>query len=179
MARRAQYRVEESRARVCMQADRDVLERRHFPEQFEVLECPANSGAGALGGRVASDIPRAKMQRPAADPVHAGNEIEQRGLTGSIGPNQTMHAAAPDREIDAIDRQQSAEPPRQAPRLEQPRLVRRSGPHCTLSPLPAGFGVRRVTKPPRRRPNVVQIAARPPSPNSSVAIRIAPNTSIR
>ena len=75
-----------------MQAYRDVLESSHFTEQFEVLECPANSGAGALGGRVASDIPRAKMQRPAADPVHAGNEIEQRGLTGAIGPNHTMAA---------------------------------------------------------------------------------------
>src|SRR3982074_1832372 len=87
MARRAKHRVEETGARLAMQAYRDVLESGHFAEQLEVLERSANPGAGSLSRRMAGDIPRTETQRPTADPIHAGNEIEQRGLAGAIGPN--------------------------------------------------------------------------------------------
>ena len=179
VARRRQDRVEKSGAHLRMQADLNILERGHLAEQLEVLKGATNSSACALGRRMLRDIPRAKAQRPAADPIHSGNQIEQRGLAGAVGSDQAVHACAARREVNGIDGQQAAEASAHAARLEQPRAIVRGRAHRAAS-LPGGsLGAERIATALTRRPNVAKSAASPPSPNSMVAIRIAPNTSIR
>jgi len=125
------------------------------------------------------DIAGAEAQHPAADPMHSGNQVEQRGLAGAVGADQAVHASAPHRKINGIDSQEAAEAACHAARLEQPRVVVRAGVHGAVSLRGGSLSAKRLDTSPTRRTNVAQSAASPPSPNSMVAIKIAPNTSIR
>src|SRR5262249_50051341 len=125
------------------------------------------------------DIAGAEAQHPAADPMHSGNQVEQRGLAGAVGADQAVHASAPHRKINGIDGQEAAEAACHAARLEQPRVVLRGGAHGAASLRGGSLSAKRVDTSPTRRTNVAQSAASPPSPNSMGAIKIAPNTRIR
>src|SRR5262249_555512 len=125
------------------------------------------------------DIAGAEAQHPAADPMHSGNQVEQRGLAGAVGADQAVHASAPHRKINGIDGQEAAEAACHAARLQEPCVVVRGGTHGAASLRGESLGAKRVDSAPTRRTNVPTSPASPPPPNSMVAIKTAPNPSIR
>ena len=124
------------------------------------------------------DVVRGKAEEPAADPIHSRNQVKQRRLARSVGPDQAVHAAAPHRKVNGINGQEAAEAPRHGVHLQQP-LAMRGGAHGAAFRDAVGLRMSRIANACKRRPKVAASAASPPSPNSMVAMSIAPKTSIR
>ena len=95
-------------------ADDHVLQRRHLPEQPDVLEGAGDAEPGDLvafgpGQRLAVEEHRARR-----GPVHAGDGVEAGGLARAVGPDQAEDLAAPDLEAHRVERGQAAELHRQS-----------------------------------------------------------------
>src|SRR5439155_3879606 len=149
LAGRARQRGEDSGARAGMQAEARVPERRHLGEQLEVLERAADAIVRAARGVPARDVGATKAQPAAGDGQRARDQVEERGLAGAVRSDQAVDRAAFDLEVDRVDREQAAKAAAERYRFEK--------------------GFRHWPRNP----------ARPLSPNSITAIRIAPKTSMR
>jgi len=90
-------------------ADLDVFERGHRAEQADVLERAAEAGGGAQMWRLVGDVGAVEYDPARSRLVETGEHVQRRGLAGAVGSDQRMHAAAPHRHVDAVDRFQAAE----------------------------------------------------------------------
>ena len=90
-------------------ADLDVLQRGHRAEQPDVLKRTSQSGGRALMRRHVGDVGAVEDDPARRRLVEAGEHVQRRGLAGAVRPDQRVDAAAPNRDIDAIDRLQAAE----------------------------------------------------------------------
>src|SRR5438046_514955 len=111
-------------------ADQNVLDRGHVAEEPDVLERPADAERGDLIGTETDE--RAALPRHGAGVggVEAGEDVEQRRLAGAVGADDRGDPTV-EREIDAVDGGEAAEPLGHSARLEarhrSPTSPRRAG----------------------------------------------------
>src|SRR5206468_12093575 len=86
----------------------DVFEHGHFAERANVLERTRKSALCALPARPIIDRLAGETDVPVALMTEAGNQVEGRGLSRAVRPDQTMHRLRLDMERYAIDRGQAA-----------------------------------------------------------------------
>src|SRR6202035_991723 len=97
----------------------DVFKHRHLAEEFQVLEGPPNTKAGAsIDGRARDGI--------AFEPNLAGAggempryQIEQRRFAGAVGADQSVNRAGSDLHGDVANGNESAEAPGKPAALQQ------------------------------------------------------------
>ncbi len=92
-----------------MQADEHVLERGHLAEQLHVLERPCDARQRDLRRRLAADLLVAVHDRARGRRVDAGQHVHHRALAGAVRSDQSVDRAAADRQVDVVERLQSAE----------------------------------------------------------------------
>ena len=78
---------------------------------------PSPAAVRWCGGIVVMSVP-SSSDLAGGRLVEAGQHVERGGLAGAVRPDQRVNAAAPDRDIDAVDGLQAAEIFRQALDLE-------------------------------------------------------------
>ena len=98
-----------AQAAVSARAHQDVLKHRHFHEQLGLLEgthqaVPRDAVQGPARdvGAVVDDAPGARRQ-------DAADDVEEGGLAGAVGPDQTENLTWLDGEVDAAERRKAAE----------------------------------------------------------------------
>ena len=64
------------------------LERRQVVEQLVDLEGTHDAKPHPLMGRKAGDVVAVEQDAAAGRPLHAGEQIDQRGLAGAVRPDQ-------------------------------------------------------------------------------------------
>ena len=102
-----------------MRADQDVVAHAHAAEQRDVLEGAAEAEAGhAMAAKV---LERATLEQDVAvgEAVEAADAVEQRGLAGTVRPDQAADLAVADIERHAAKRDHAAEPHRDIGNVEQ------------------------------------------------------------
>ncbi len=92
-----------------MASHHDVLERRHFREQADVLKRARNAGLGHfVNGRGPVGF-AGQFETAAVGCVEAGEDIEEGGLAGAIGADQAIDLAALDGDAHLAQGLQAAE----------------------------------------------------------------------
>ena len=95
-------------------ADHRVLDHRHVGERPHDLEGAADARRADLVRTQARDVPAREADRSAVRHHRAGDEVEQRGLAGAVGPDQRDDLALVHLERGFSDRLQPAEALRRA-----------------------------------------------------------------
>ena len=72
-----------------MQTDLDVILHRHGVEQANVLECTGNTHAVDLIDRLARGVLTIEQDGAMRGLVHLGEQVEDRGLAGTVGADET------------------------------------------------------------------------------------------
>src|SRR5258708_10300254 len=93
---------------------RDVLEQGQAAEQRADLEGADETAFDARGARQMGDVLAAQQDASGARLEHAGDQIDEAGLAGAVGPDQRMAGAAFEPEVDVARHPQRAEAPAQA-----------------------------------------------------------------
>ena len=114
-----------ARARAHAQAERDVLEDRHVPEQRVVLEHEADAAVARVARRgvfpVEQHGPRVGRLQPRDDPQH-------RRLAGAGRPEQRDELARCDPEADVVERDEAAEGLPQTPDFDSHAMTSTASP---------------------------------------------------
>ena len=71
----------------------DMVKDVHVPPQPEILESPAQAHGGDEVGRKPGDFPALKNDLAPGGLVYSGQQIEDGGLPGSVGTDQTSDLA--------------------------------------------------------------------------------------
>ncbi len=96
-------------------AQGDVLGHRHPRDEPEVLVDEGHvPGCGMAAEGMAGHRDLARV-----GPVHPGEHLDEGGLSGSVGAEQGEDAAAPDVEVDRVQREGAAEPLAQAAQADE------------------------------------------------------------
>src|SRR4030095_10980331 len=85
-----------------------IVEYREIAEQKRDLIGPPQSAPYALMRRQGGDVLAEEPHGPGGRHEIAGDGVEQGGLAGAIGAEDGAALSGPDREIDAVERHQSA-----------------------------------------------------------------------
>ena len=80
-----------------MQADGDIVDDRQVAEQADVLKGSRHAEARILLGSISRDVLAAEDDPPAARLEHAGQQIEGRGLAGTVRSDEADELARRDR----------------------------------------------------------------------------------
>jgi hypothetical protein len=112
---------EEIAPRAAVDADHDVLEHRHGREQREVLEGPADTEPGDAMAGQAEDGPALEQDVAVVGRVEAAEAIEERGLAGAVGPDESHDLPGLHLEGDPLERDNAPEPHRDVAHGEQGR----------------------------------------------------------
>ena len=72
-----------------MQADLNVILHRHGIEQADVLEGTGNTHAVDLIDRLARGVLAVEQDGTVRGLVHLGEQVEDRGLAGTVGADET------------------------------------------------------------------------------------------
>ena len=88
--------------------DEHVLAHRQLRVERVVLRNDAEPGSDA--GAVRVWVETEDAQRPAADRRDAADHPHRRALAGAVRPEEAERLAAPDVEVDSVDRDEVAEP---------------------------------------------------------------------
>ena len=83
--------------------DQQILEHGDVLERTRNLERAADAGDAAGAWRRRRDIAAVKVDRAAVRREQAGDQIEQRGLAGAVGPDDAERFALGDFKLNAID----------------------------------------------------------------------------
>ena len=97
-----------------MAAGENVLGDREFVEQGRRLEGAHEAQGGDGMSRHARDVPPGVDDAPLRRPVEPGDHVEGRGLSGAVGPDESMNRPLLHGEGEIVDRRQAAESPCQA-----------------------------------------------------------------
>ena len=139
VARRVQGDVDQVAAEGVVQADHHVLQRRHLAEQLHVLERARDARQRDVDDvRPTTDWP-ANASLPGGRHVDAGQHVHHRALARAVRPDQAVDRAAPDDQVDVVERLQAAELHQHLARLQ----------HLAVGA--AARGRRRRRRPARRR----------------------------
>src|SRR6185503_10704332 len=106
----AEDRAEHAGSRTRVAADHHVFERGKIHEQADVLEGAADAGGRDLVRLQAGETAVVEPEVTAIGRIDAGENIEQRGLAGTVGTDQAVDLALADGEGDIIQRLHAAEP---------------------------------------------------------------------
>src|SRR3954468_8180890 len=145
-------------------ANHDVLQRRQVREQADVLEGSRDTRGGDAVGREAGDVACAEIEAAVVGGVHPGEDVEQRGLAGTVRANQAEDLRGLNVEGKLARRLDAAETLADAPSLEQRRHSR----------WPAGASLRSASS---RR--LTAEGSRPAGRNSMISTSASPNSSMR
>ncbi len=103
VGRRAQD-TRERRIRLgVVEAHLNVVLHRHGVEQANILERTGNTHAVDLADRLAARVVAVQQDRAARGRVHLGKQVEDRGLTGTVGADQTGDLSLADGQAKVID----------------------------------------------------------------------------
>ena len=87
---RAQETVGEVVVNVLREGNLYVIEHRHGLEQADVLERAGNAGLHDLIGLLAVELLPAEIKCALRRHIHAGEQVEDRGLAGAVRPMRPM-----------------------------------------------------------------------------------------
>jgi hypothetical protein len=86
-----------------------VAQGRLVEHQTEVLEVAPDPETSPGVGRQRGDVAAVKGDRPGVQPLQAADGVEQRGLAGTVGPNEPDNATTGNAQRDAVDGMQPPE----------------------------------------------------------------------
>ena len=109
LAPRADDGAHPARDEVLVGAHEDVLERRHAPEEADVLVRPREAEVRDPIGTQLVDGEAVEGDAALVDLVEAGDAVEEGRLAGAVGPDDADDGALVDGEVQGIDGQQAAE----------------------------------------------------------------------
>ena len=96
-------------AALPLQRDADVLEHRQVREDGRDLERAHEPEPGDVGRLQARDVAALVDDRALGRRQELGQEVEAGGLAGAVRADERMDRAAPDLEIDTVDRGEALE----------------------------------------------------------------------
>ena len=99
-------------------ADDHVVRDRHAQEWAHDLEGPADAGLTELMRLAARHVAPVEENFAGAGPQESVQQVEQRGLAGAVGTDDSKDLVSPQFEADVLDGFQSAEGTRQVADLE-------------------------------------------------------------
>src|SRR5262245_14705354 len=99
-------------AHARMAAGQQVLDHGHVRKQLAMLERARDTEPGDVVWRAATQVLTAKADAPAAA-VEAADAIEDAGLAGTVRTDQGEQLSRLDRERDAVEHDEAAEPQRE------------------------------------------------------------------
>src|SRR6266852_3002872 len=111
------YERLETRSRA--RADQHVLQRRQAREEPDVLVGAGDAEGGDAVGRQPVDPLASQYDASARRAEQAGDDVEQRGLAGPVGPDQAVHLARGNLDGGSVERAHPAETPLQLLNREQ------------------------------------------------------------
>src|SRR5262249_3776640 len=121
----------------ALQADEDVLENRHRPEDVDVLERAGDAAPHDRVRRLAQEALAREDDRARVGLVEAGDQVEERRLAGAVRPDQPDDLAGLDVERHVVDGDDAAETPPYVLEREQ-----RQGRKTKLAPWAPGHPTR-------------------------------------
>jgi hypothetical protein len=86
-----------------------VLAAGEVLEEAGDLERPCQPASGHRLWRQPGDVLVERDDLAGRGPQEAGEEVEQRGLAGAVGPHEGVHSALMHLEVDAVDRAEAPE----------------------------------------------------------------------
>lgn len=101
--RQAQHALKTGVALLIVQTDLDVVLHRHGVEQANVLECTGNTHAVDLIDRLARGVLTVEQDGAVRGLIHLGEQVEDRGLTGTVGADQTGDLGLADSQAKVVD----------------------------------------------------------------------------
>src|SRR6266849_1933914 len=102
-----------------VRADQHVLQRRQAREEPDVLVGAGDAEGGDAVGRQPVDPLASQYDASARRAEQAGDDVEQRGLAGPVGPDQAVHLARGNLDGGSVERAHPAETPLQLLNREQ------------------------------------------------------------
>ena len=90
-------------------ADEHVLEHAHVRERLGDLEGTADPRAAAVLPREAGDVLVVERDPTRVGPIHAGDQIEQRGLAGAVRPDDAQRFSVVQLHAQVVDDLHAAE----------------------------------------------------------------------
>src|SRR5258708_2394426 len=99
-------------------SDLDVLQHREIAEDADVLERSGQTEPRDAMRLESENLRAADADRAGVRMRRAAQRVQQRGLAGAVGADDSLHDAAGHVEIDAVERDQAAEAPRHAARAD-------------------------------------------------------------
>ena len=115
------------------QRELDVVDEGHLVEQAGDLERAGHAQVDDLLRAEPGDVAVAEVDRARRGRQEAGEQVEQGGLAGAVRPDQGVHAALGDVEVDPLDGGEAAELLGQCPGAQQRGRGRRALRHgCGL-----------------------------------------------
>ena len=92
-----------------LHGEANVLADAQRRKQIGDLERAADAGVRDLFRRMAGDRLAQQRYRALVRRIHAGQQIERRGLAGAVGADQRVQRAVGNRDVDALHRPDAAE----------------------------------------------------------------------
>ena len=108
-----------------LRADEDVLRDRQVGEERGLLEDDGDAGCVRLRGRVEDDLDAVQQHAAAVGPVHAGEDLDERGLAGAVLADERVRLAAAQLDPAVLERAHRAEALARVVDDEQGRIARR------------------------------------------------------
>src|SRR5437762_522109 len=158
-------------------ADQQVPQCRHAATELNVLERARDAEADDLVRPRAGDVAILETDGPALGLVEPADAVEDRGLPRSVRSDEPDDLAGVDREVDAVDGDESSDADREAGDLQE-----RSA-HLTPLPSPSSTicsarGARSRRRAAERCRKERMTPAKPCGRNAIVRMRIAPRTTM-
>jgi hypothetical protein len=108
-ARIAQDRADHARLRAHVPPDHHVLERGEIREEADVLEGARDAERRDAVGRRVHEPLSLEEEAPLILAIEAREDVEERGLSRAVGPDEPVDLALADREAHAGKRDEAAE----------------------------------------------------------------------
>ena len=116
--RQTQHALKTGVALLVVQADLYVVLHRHGVKQADVLEGTGDTHAVNLVDGLARGVLAVEQDGAVRGLVHLGKQVEDRGLAGAVGANQTGDLGLADGQAKVVDRLEAAELNTQVDTLE-------------------------------------------------------------
>ena len=121
--RQTQHALKTGVALLVVQTDLNVVLHRHSVEQADVLESTGDAHAVDLIDRLARGVLTVEQDGAVRGLVHLGEQVEDRGLTGTIGANQAGDLGLADSQAKVVDCLKATELNAQVDALERRALA--------------------------------------------------------
>ena len=121
--RQTQHALKTRVALLVVQADLNVVLHRHGVEQANVLERTGDTHTVDLIDRLARGVLAVEQDSTVRGLVHLGEQVEDRGLTGTVGTDQTGDLGLTDGQAKVVDCLKAAKFNAQVDALERRALA--------------------------------------------------------